>query len=214
MGVERENWPATVGLVTGLFAKEAIVGTMTGLYGQMAAAEAAAAEGGEVEEERFAFGAAIVEALASVPEGLAGVFGALGDPLGTSIVAEDDGSIAGEIGAETTTFGQLRASFGNDWTRAFAYLLFVLIYFPCLAAFGAIVREIGPKFGWLAMVYLTVLAWSVATLFFQIATGHNAFFIILAVALVALFIPVFNLMSGRRGEFGKHKNPFEASKPS
>ncbi len=212
MGIEKENWPATVGLMTGLFAKEAIVGTMSGLYGQMAAAEAAAADNGEAEEEEgFSFGGAVVEALVSIPEGLAGIFGALGDPLGTSLMHEDEGTLAEDIGAEATTFGQLRASFNNEWTRAFAYLLFVLIYFPCLAAFGAIIREIGPKFGWLSMIYLTILAWSVATLFFQITNGHNVFWMAFAILLVALFIPVFNLMSGRWTAFGKgKKNPFEA----
>ena len=58
------------------------------------------------------------------------------------------------------------------------------------------------------MIYLTVLAWSVATLFFQITTGHNVFWMAFAVALVALFIPVFNLMSGRWRPFGK--NPVRA----
>jgi ferrous iron transport protein B len=31
-GVERDNWPASVALFTGLFAKEAIVGTLNSLY--------------------------------------------------------------------------------------------------------------------------------------------------------------------------------------
>ena len=206
IGIEQENWPATVGLVTGLFAKEAIVGTMTGLYGQMAA-EAAAGENEGQGEDRFSLGGAVADALISIPKGLAGVFTALLDPIGISLVKEGDGKIAEEIGAKMTTFGQLRLSFDNDWTRAFAYLLFVLIYFPCLAALGAIVREIGPAYGWLAMTYLTILAWSVATLFFQVATGHSLFWIIFAILLVALFIPVFNLISGRWRIFGKRDNP-------
>ncbi|MCH2348251.1 MAG: ferrous iron transport protein B, partial [Pseudomonadales bacterium] len=32
LGLERDNWPATVGLFTGMFAKEAIVGTLDALY--------------------------------------------------------------------------------------------------------------------------------------------------------------------------------------
>ncbi|MCB5272179.1 MAG: ferrous iron transport protein B [Candidatus Cloacimonetes bacterium] len=32
MGIERDNWPSSVALITGLFAKEAIVGTMQSLY--------------------------------------------------------------------------------------------------------------------------------------------------------------------------------------
>ena len=62
---------------------------------------------------------------------------------------------------------------------------------------GAIVREIGPKFGALALIYLTILAWSVATLFFQIVRGHNLLLMALAVGLVLMFIPIFNLISGR-----------------
>ncbi len=32
MGISKENWPASVALFTGLFAKEAIVGTLNSLY--------------------------------------------------------------------------------------------------------------------------------------------------------------------------------------
>jgi ferrous iron transport protein B len=67
-----------------------------------------------------------------------------------------------------------------------------------VAAMGAMIREIGPKFGTLAVVYLTILAWSVATLFYQIARGHNIWLMILSIALVLVFIPVFNLVSGRK----------------
>ncbi len=176
MGIDRKNWPATIGLVTGLFAKEAIVGTITGLYGQMAAAE----------EVDFSLVTAVVNAFKSIVGGLGRLIALPADLLGME-----------EISRESAVFDQLRLSFDNDWTRAFAYLLFVLIYFPCVAAFGAIVREIGIGYGWLAITYLTILAWSVATLFFQIATGHNIFWIGFAVLLVGLFIPVFNLVSKR-----------------
>ena len=201
MGIEDENWPATVGLMTGVFAKEAIVGTMNSLYGQIAAAESGASDPGPVNGEGsdsgFALGAAVLEALSTIPENLFGSIGGLSDPLGGAYIARGDEAVAEEIGAEAGTFAALRRSFGNDWRRAYAYLLFVLIYFPCVAAMGAIVREIGPKTGFLALVYLTILAWSVATLFFQITAGGSLFWIVFAVALVALFIPVFNLISGR-----------------
>jgi ferrous iron transport protein B len=32
LGVTEENWPATVGVFTGIFAKEAVVGTLDALY--------------------------------------------------------------------------------------------------------------------------------------------------------------------------------------
>jgi ferrous iron transport protein B len=53
---------------------------------------------------------------------------------------------------------------------AFAYLLFVLIYSPCVAAIAAIQRETGWKWMAFSVVYLTVLAWTFATLFYQLAT--------------------------------------------
>ncbi len=32
MGISNENWPATVGLITGIFAKETVIGTLDALY--------------------------------------------------------------------------------------------------------------------------------------------------------------------------------------
>lgn len=48
MGVSEENWPAAVGIFTGVLAKEAVVGTMNSLYDSMARAKNA--ENGVAEE--------------------------------------------------------------------------------------------------------------------------------------------------------------------
>ena len=40
MGLHEENWPALVGIVTGIFAKEAVVGTLDALYTELAATDA------------------------------------------------------------------------------------------------------------------------------------------------------------------------------
>ena len=40
MGITEENWPATVGIFTGILAKEAVVGTLDAVYTQLAEAEA------------------------------------------------------------------------------------------------------------------------------------------------------------------------------
>ena len=57
-----------------------------------------------------------------------------------------------------------------DIRGAFAYLLFVLMYFPCVAATGAVYRE--TNLGWTVLVALwtTGLGYWVATMFYQIAT--------------------------------------------
>ncbi len=186
MGLEKENWPATVGLITGIFAKEAIVGTINSLYGQIAAGESGTA--GESPQEgsgEFSLIESIGDAFRSIPQALSGIF--------------ENQSAAGQVNTKEGSFTAMRNSFGNDWARAYSYLLFVLIYMPCIAAMGAMIREIGPKFGVLAMVYLTILAWSVSTLFFQIIRGHDILLMALAIGLVLMFIPIFNLFSGRKG---------------
>jgi ferrous iron transport protein B len=106
MGIEAENWPATLGLITGIFGKELVVGTLNTFYG---------ADGA--------------------------------DPSAGMLTA-----FAGKAGA-------------------FAYLLFVLIYAPCIAAIAAIQRETGWKWMAFSVGYLTALAWIAAVLFYQTATA-------------------------------------------
>ena len=52
---------------------------------------------------------------------------------------------------------------------AFCYLLFVLIYFPCLATIAAIKNESGSwRWALFAAGYTTVLAWGVSAAVYQI----------------------------------------------
>jgi len=51
---------------------------------------------------------------------------------------------------------------------AYAYMLFVLIYFPCIATIAVIGHEAGWKWAGFVTLYTCVLAWIVGTLFYQI----------------------------------------------
>ena len=160
MGIQDENWPATVGLFTGIFAKEAVVGTLDAIYNQLDAKEAAA-EGGE---EGFDFWAGIADAFAAIPAGYEGFLDGLKDPLGLS------GALDEVEEAESTSYATMVKHFGEHGKKAaFAYLLFILIYAPCVAALAAIYREIGLRWMLLAVTYPTVLAWVMATAFYQLA---------------------------------------------
>jgi len=190
MGVTQENWPATVGIFTGVFAKEAVVGTLDSLYTQLGQDEAAAA-GADVEEEGFDFFGSIGEAFATIPANLAEVPGTLFDPLGLSVGEVGDvETAAAEQEVAFTTFGQMALRFGGR-VAAFAYLLFVLMYFPCVAAMGAVYRETNA--GWTAFVGLwtTGLAYWSAVLYYQVMTFQQhpvrstAWVIGLAVVLIA-----------------------------
>jgi ferrous iron transport protein B len=53
---------------------------------------------------------------------------------------------------------------------AISYLLFVLIYFPCLAVFIAIMKEAGWKWAIFVAAYTTSLAWLLSFIAFQVGS--------------------------------------------
>ncbi|MGD9157114.1 MAG: Fe(2+) transporter permease subunit FeoB [Desulfobacteraceae bacterium] len=186
MGLNEENWPATVGIFTGIFAKEAVVGTLDALYTSMA-------EENGSEEDEFDFGGGIKEAFASIPAAFAGLGDTVTNPLGISTGEVDNlEQAAEEQEVGTTTFGVMLKCFDGK-IGAIAYLLFILIYYPCLAAMAAIYRETNMKWTIFAGTYLTVLAWMVSTLFYQIGTfgghpGGSMMWLLIIVAVYMLFI--------------------------
>ncbi len=187
-GVERDNWPASVALFTGLFAKEAIVGTLNSLYAiegtgdSNAAGEAGAlATASETSaDESFSLKSTVKDALVSVPANLVEVFTSIANPLGVKD-AIDESESAGNEGAYKT----MQAHFNLGRFQVLAYLLFILLYVPCLAAMGTAFRELGRFYGTLMMVLQTVIGWSLSVLFFQVTCGHSTAWIFTSVALLA-----------------------------
>jgi len=167
MGITEDNWPAAVGMITGVFAKEAVVGTLNALYGSLA--EDAEGEA-DAEEEPFDLGAALLAALATVPENLAALADSITDPLGFSITASTDLEAAAEAQeVDVGIFGQMVQRFDGT-VGAFAYLLAVLLYMPCVAALAAVWRETGPAWATFASLWTTSLGYGAAVLAFQAGT--------------------------------------------
>jgi ferrous iron transport protein B len=161
MGIDEENWPATVGILTGIFAKEAVIGTLDTLYGALAATD-----GGTVEEaEDFDLWSGLTAAVMTVPENLAGLVDALTDPLGLGVVGEEEATAEVSEG----TFGAMVARFDSA-VGAFAYLLAVLLYMPCVAATAAIYRETGAAWAVFASLWTSGLAYGAAVIAFQAGT--------------------------------------------
>jgi ferrous iron transport protein B len=183
IGIAPDNWPASVALFTGLFAKEAIVGTINSLYASMDITDGSTQPAEAVEETGLDIGGAIQEAFTSVGEGLVGVISSV-DLLGIGLITEDSEAISEEIGADASVYTHIAANF--TVFSAFAYLLFVLMYFPCLAVVGAARQEMGGYYAGVMAVYSTILAWSVATLFYQVAEGHNVLYIALSLFFLAV----------------------------
>jgi ferrous iron transport protein B len=203
MGLTEENWPGAVGLFAGLFAKEAVVGTLDSLYSQIAAEGRAqvAEEGGGEEPVRFWAG--IGEAFAAIPAGFQGFLGGMKDPLGLGGAGDlgDTAAAAGELEVEEASVRTMMRLFDGK-AGAFAYMLFILIYAPCVAAIGAVYRE--TNLGWtaLAVSYLTFMAWVCSTLFYQVATynrhpGTSAGWIALCLALVAAMTVAMRIRGNR-----------------
>jgi ferrous iron transport protein B len=199
MGVEKENWPASVGIFTGILAKETVIGTLSSLYSQKAAAIAeenmAGVDAEDIQTDGdFDFWGGVLAAFATIPQNLSGIGSSLGDPLGIGMVSGDQEAVAEEVGADTGVYAGLRANFTGGPLQAYAYLLFVLLYLPCVAAFGAMTREMGLKYTLIATAYISITSWTVATLFYQISLGHNISWIIFCVLLFAAMIIVLKAL--------------------
>jgi ferrous iron transport protein B len=162
IGLSEDNWPATVGLFTGLFAKEAVVGTLDALY-----SDSGAETDGDEMPDLVAAGA---EALVSIRDNGLDVLANLGDPLGISLESSDDLAGAAETqGVNTSTLTNMAALFGTQFA-AFCYLVFVLLYAPCVAVLGAISKEAGPKWMLLTFAWTTGLAYITASCVYQLGT--------------------------------------------
>ena len=52
--------------------------------------------------------------------------------------------------------------------KAYAFMVFVLLYFPCIATISTLRKEIGAKWAWFSVVHSMVLAWVMSFLIYQI----------------------------------------------
>lgn len=147
MGIVEDNWQATVGLLSGLVAKEVMVGTLTALYAE---------------------------------------------PISKQDVTEQNG-LKNNLGFMVQRFGSTEA--------AFAYLLFVLLYFPCVSVLATISRELNFSWALFSSLWTTGLAYSVAVLFYQVSTlkqhpGHSTVIIGLVLAILGLGLTMMKKWAG------------------
>jgi ferrous iron transport protein B len=156
MGVQEDNWQAGVGIITGIFAKEVLVATFNNLYSPHASEDGD--EPSLVQSWQ--------EATDSIKENLFGI--APDDPLGISVGEISDLNLAAEEqGVELTTYQRMQLAFVSQ-LGAFSYLLFILLYTPCVAAMGAIKNEVGSRWAGFAGIWSFVFAYLVSTLCYQI----------------------------------------------
>ena len=87
------------------------------------------------------------------------------------VLYADDETVADDTEDNSDKYGVLRQKMEADGMsplKAFSYLLFVLIYFPCIATIAAIKGETGSwKWAVFAAGYTTLLAWIVSACVYQ-----------------------------------------------
>jgi ferrous iron transport protein B len=187
IGLTRENWPAAVGIFTGVLAKEAVVGTLDALYAQVDAQES---------EEAFDFWAGVGDAAATIPKNLAELSERVLDPLGVEIVSATDKEAAAEAqDVSEETFDAMTRLFGSA-AAAFSYQVLILLYFPCVAVLGAIHREAGPRWTFFIIAWSTGLGYGTAITCYQALTfaAHPVTSLAWIAGILAAAVSAFFLM--------------------
>ncbi|WP_392566571.1 Fe(2+) transporter permease subunit FeoB [Utexia brackfieldae] len=160
MGITEQNWPATVGIFTGIFAKEAVIATLNSLYSM---------EEDSQDDEAFDFVGGIIGAFDTIPENLIALKDSFLDPLGLSAVDEDIDALQTELDVSAKAVSTIQVSFGSA-AAAMAYLIFILLYTPCAAALGSIYREAGWRWALFVALWTFFIGWVCATVYYQYAT--------------------------------------------
>ena len=158
----------------------------------------------------------LAEAWASIPANLAGLVETVADPLGLNVGTTNDmAEAAEEQGVHMSTYSVMRNQFGSQ-AAAFSYLLFILLYVPCVAAMGAVNREAGRKWMWMVGFWSTYMAYTVSTAYYQIATfshhpGSSTGWLVMLASAFA-FVLFLLYRAGRKKEFAASAmNPMRAA---
>ena len=182
MGIEKENWPATVGIFTGILAKEVVVGTLNSIYTQISL------EGIEQQEQTYDLFQSLSDAVATIPQNLSGLTDFLFDPLGLDVGdLNNSDSMAEDLEVTKGIFGVMSERFDGQ-AGAFSYLLFILLYFPCVATIGAIAKEAGRAWAIFVAFWSTSVAYITAVLFYQFSRfSVDPFYASVTIALIIIY---------------------------
>ena len=120
----------------------------------------------------------------------------------------------GDLSETADIYANLRSYFHNpdkngnpvdgfNW-QVFAFLIFILLYVPCLAAMGVVAREIGLGLAVLMATVQTLLAWAVSVLLYQVPVGGDTKWIVAAIAVLVgtgIFLKLFGMKANKEKRF-------------
>lgn len=151
-----DSWQASGALVTGFIAKEVVVSTLSQVYGAEVAAPASEAAPVDVGADLWSILTGLGEATQQAGQIALTLIPGVSQPAATEPV---DSALTAAL---AQNFSPL---------SALAFLVFVLLYVPCVSTLGAIKHEFGWRWAAVSAVYQTTLAWVVAALVFQVGRG-------------------------------------------
>lgn len=162
LGIEDDNWPATVGIITGLLAKEVVVGSLDALYQNQPAPKI------DQTAPPYELSTALNKAVSSIARNFSHIFSSLTDPIDLNRI--NSSATATQLQTQSSDTRQKMAQNFGSPTAAYAYLILILLYFPCVATFGAIQKELGWRWALYSGGWSLFLGYSTAVIFYQTAT--------------------------------------------
>ncbi|SUW61906.1 Ferrous iron transport protein B [Buttiauxella agrestis] len=172
IGVHEDNWQATVGLFTGAMAKEVVVGTLNTLY---------TAE--DMHEEPF--DAASFSLTDELGAAAGETWQSLKDTFSLSVLANPIEASKGDGEMASGAMGVMSSKFGSP-AAAYSYLIFVLLYIPCISVMGAVARESSRGWMMFSVLWGLNIAYSLSTLYYQTVTfsAHPKYSLVCILAVV------------------------------
>jgi ferrous iron transport protein B len=195
MGLHQDNWPATVGLLSGMLAKEVVVGSLNTLYAQM---------GSYVQNSvtEFHFFGLLAAAVWSIPHHFSDFSAVFFHPI---VAHEPDGVWSQSV------YGIMYQHFDGPM-GAYAYLLFILLYTPCVSTMAAIRQEASRQLMWFSISWSLLVAYAIAVLFYQLATyrmhpQQTLLWVLGIVLCIGLVVVLMRVTVVRTGEKHAVTNP-------
>ncbi len=151
------EWQMSGPLLTGFVAKEVVVSTMSQIY-----------EGGSLEDslEDANFFEDVGQVLVGFIDAIWETVKSIPLIIGIDLLdAEEEIQPTSLMVAIKENFD--KASNGHGALAAVAYMAFVLLYTPCVAAIAASKKELGTRWMWMSVVGQFGIAWLVAFIIFQ-----------------------------------------------
>jgi ferrous iron transport protein B len=166
IGLNADNWPAIVALLVGIIAKEVIVGTLNALYQSPISTPDAIGSWQPMDGLR--------EAWHDVWTHIQHLPHTILHPMESFIQTDT---------LSPSAYTHLIHHFQTPYA-AFAYLLFTLLYFPCISTMTTIADEHNWTLAWASLIWSLLLGYCVSFWFYQTAIGRLSPYSLIVLPLI------------------------------